>query len=96
MFTDMKPERLWEQIEESIIEVFTAKESQLVQSATNYKSNRNFFEMMRFDFVVDENFNIYLMEVSVFIYKLALESNFKHFKPLKTWYHLKTTWHKLQ
>lgn len=30
-----------------------------------FQSKRNFFEMMRFDFVVDENLNVYLMEANM-------------------------------
>jgi hypothetical protein len=37
----------------------------MVKSASNYRSKRNFFEMVRFDFVVDEDLNVYIMEVSV-------------------------------
>lgn len=30
-----------------------------------YPSKANFFEMMRFDFVVDENLSVYLMEANM-------------------------------
>lgn len=30
----------------------------------NYKSKTNFFEMARFDFVVDNDLNVFIMEVS--------------------------------
>ncbi|XP_014672393.1 PREDICTED: tubulin polyglutamylase TTLL4-like [Priapulus caudatus] len=61
----LNPDRVWQQIDESIIEVFTSKENQLIQSTTNYRSTRNFFEMMRFDYVLDEESNIYLMEANM-------------------------------
>jgi len=35
----------------------------MIKSASNYRSKRNFFEMVRFDFVVDEDLNVYIMEV---------------------------------
>jgi len=35
----------------------------MIKSASNYRSTRNFFEMVRFDFVVDEDLNVYIMEV---------------------------------
>lgn len=34
---------------------------------TNYKSKTNFFEMARFDFVVDEDLKVYIMEASIII-----------------------------
>jgi tubulin monoglycylase TTLL15 len=30
-----------------------------------FKSKRNFFELMRFDFVIDEDLNIYLLEANM-------------------------------
>ena len=31
---------------------------------------RNFYEMVRFDFLLDDNLNVYLIEVSKLVYKL--------------------------
>lgn len=38
----------------------------MIKSASNFRSKRNFFEMVRFDFVVDEDLNVYIMEVRQF------------------------------
>uniref|UniRef100_UPI00398F514B probable tubulin polyglutamylase ttll-15 isoform X1 n=2 Tax=Pristiophorus japonicus TaxID=55135 RepID=UPI00398F514B len=59
------PEKLWSQIRNAIQELFLMKELQLIKSASNYKSTRNFFELIRCDFVVDEDMKVYLMEVNM-------------------------------
>ncbi|XP_072356359.1 probable tubulin polyglutamylase ttll-15 isoform X2 [Scyliorhinus torazame] len=57
------PEKLWSQIRSAIQELFLMKELDLIKYGANYKSTRNFFELVRFDFVVDEDVKVYLMEV---------------------------------
>uniref|UniRef100_A0A0A9X8G8 Tubulin polyglutamylase TTLL6 n=1 Tax=Lygus hesperus TaxID=30085 RepID=A0A0A9X8G8_LYGHE len=59
------PKTIWLQIEEAIRQVCLKKESQIMKYLSLYKSKRNFFEMMRFDFVVDNNLNVYIMEVNM-------------------------------
>ena len=56
--------KIWTGIKESIIEVILSKEEYLIQDASKYTST-NFFEMMRFDFVVDSKLNVFLMEVTI-------------------------------
>ncbi|GCB80425.1 hypothetical protein scyTo_0018114, partial [Scyliorhinus torazame] len=56
------PEKLWSQIRSAIQELFLMKELDLIKYGANYKSTRNFFELVRFDFVVDEDVKVYLME----------------------------------
>lgn len=60
------------QIEEAIREVCLAKEHFLVKLLSAYPSKRNFFEMMRFDFVVDEDLNVFIMEVIFYIVNTVL------------------------
>lgn len=36
----------------------------IINLMKNYKSKTNFFEMARFDFVVDNDLNVFIMEVS--------------------------------
>ncbi|GFS19003.1 tubulin polyglutamylase TTLL4-like [Elysia marginata] len=57
--------KLWNNIKNAIRDVFLAKEKDLVRSLQKYRSKRNFFEMVRFDFVVDENLNPFLMEANM-------------------------------
>lgn len=59
---------MWNQIEEAIRAVCLAKEPLILKLMTAFASKRNFFEMVRFDFVVDEDLNVYIMEVSLIIY----------------------------
>lgn len=57
------PSKVWEQANEAIRSVYLSKESALIEAASQYKSTRNFFEMVRFDLVIDEDLNVYVMEV---------------------------------
>ncbi|CAH1792274.1 unnamed protein product [Owenia fusiformis] len=50
---------------EGVLEVLLNKEEKLVESTNNYKSSLNFFEMVRFDYVLDDELNVYLMEVNM-------------------------------
>ena len=56
---------MWNKIKSAIRDVFLAKEKDFVRSLQKYRSKRNFFEMVRFDFVVDENLNVFLMEANM-------------------------------
>ncbi|KAH9488084.1 putative tubulin polyglutamylase ttll-15 [Bulinus truncatus] len=56
---------LWEKMYSAIKEVILINEPKLIQSSQTYPSKMNFFEMMRFDFVIDEQFNVYLMEANM-------------------------------
>lgn len=53
------PQRIWDQIDESIRLMMYEKEKHLVDILKRYKNKRNFFELMRIDFVVDNNFNVF-------------------------------------
>lgn len=56
---------IWEQLEDAIRVVCLEKESMIKNLMKNYKSKTNFFEMARFDFVVDNDLKVYIMEVSL-------------------------------
>ncbi|RWS27867.1 tubulin polyglutamylase TTLL4-like protein [Leptotrombidium deliense] len=62
---DVDPEQIWTQIEESIASVYVAKETMMSQLSTAFNSSRHFFEMVRFDFLLDEHLNVYLMEANM-------------------------------
>lgn len=57
------PSKIWDQIDDAIRHTYLKTEPLMIKSASNYRSKRNFFEMVRFDFVVDEDLNVYIMEV---------------------------------
>ncbi|XP_030764758.1 tubulin polyglutamylase TTLL6 [Sitophilus oryzae] len=59
------PSIIWSQIEESIRTILLAKEPLIADVLKRFKYKSNFFEMMRFDFVIDENLNIYLLEANM-------------------------------
>ncbi|KAK3093406.1 hypothetical protein FSP39_015196 [Pinctada imbricata] len=59
------PHKMWNDIRTAINSVYLSKEPYLIGAARKYKSTRNFFEMVRFDFVLDEELNVYLMEVNM-------------------------------
>ena len=63
---DMKkdPEAMWAKIEESIRTIYFMKEQQIAQFTTSYPA-RHFFEMVRFDFTLDSDLNVYLMEANM-------------------------------
>jgi tubulin monoglycylase TTLL15 len=39
------------------------RELSLASASSKFASSRNFFEMIRVDFVVDEDLNVFIMEV---------------------------------
>ncbi|VVC37553.1 Tubulin-tyrosine ligase/Tubulin polyglutamylase [Cinara cedri] len=57
--------KIWKQLEDAIRVVCLEKEWKIINLMKNYKSKTNFFEMARFDFVVDDNLNVYIMEVNM-------------------------------
>lgn len=57
------PNKIWDQIDDALRHAYLKTEPLMIKSASNYRSKRNFFEMVRFDFVVDEDLNVYIMEV---------------------------------
>ena len=56
---------IWWQIKEAIQTVIMAKEPAIIKEASRYPSFRNFFELMRFDFVLDKNLHVFLMEANL-------------------------------
>ncbi|XP_052769440.1 probable tubulin polyglutamylase ttll-15 [Mya arenaria] len=57
--------KIWSDIHETIQAVYLKKQAVLIQAGTKYKSTRNFFELVRFDFVLDEDLKLFLMEVNM-------------------------------
>jgi len=67
---------IWKQIEESISLVFLNKKDLILNVVKRFKSKRNFFEMMRFDFIVDDTLKLHLLEAN-----MSPNLSSAHFKP---------------
>lgn len=86
-------EKIWNQIEETIKRVYKVKEHHLArmlrmyQEANNYNATavegslNQFYEMVRFDFIVDENLNVFLMEAN-----MSPNLSSRHFPPNRLLY----------
>nr|XP_037873139.1 probable tubulin polyglutamylase ttll-15 isoform X2 [Bombyx mori] len=59
------PTQMWREIQNAIAELFVKKEHHIVETLKSYPSTENFFELMRFDLVVDEDLKVYLLEANM-------------------------------
>ncbi|XP_055527611.1 probable tubulin polyglutamylase ttll-15 [Wyeomyia smithii] len=75
------PATIWEQVEDAIRLAILSKESLLANILPRYTSKRNFFEMMRFDLVVDNTLRVFLMEAN-----MSPNLSSAHFKPNRLLY----------
>lgn len=85
--------RIWSQIEETIKRVYKMKEQHIARMARIYQeqsqyndssvegSLNQFFEMVRFDFIVDEHLNVFLMEAN-----MSPNLSSRHFPPNRLLY----------
>ncbi|XP_055373908.1 probable tubulin polyglutamylase ttll-15 isoform X2 [Condylostylus longicornis] len=60
-----EPSIIWDQIEDIVRQTILSKEKNIIIILNNYKHKKNFFELMRFDFVVDEKLKVWLMEANM-------------------------------
>lgn len=58
------PDILSQNLEAAVRNVFYSKERNILRQSTHY-TYRNFFEMVRFDFLIDQDLNVFLMEVNM-------------------------------
>ncbi|EAT45971.1 AAEL002775-PA [Aedes aegypti] len=79
--TGRDPSTIWEQVEDAIRLAILKKESLIAGVLPRYASKRNFFEMMRFDLVVDNNLRVFLMEAN-----MSPNLSSAHFKPNRLLY----------
>lgn len=56
---------VWDKLKSAISSTILKKEPDLIVSVQKFLSKRNFFELVRFDFVLDENLNVFLMECNM-------------------------------
>lgn len=59
------PQIIWDQVEDAIRTAILSKESLMKDLMRRYKNYRNFFEMARFDLIVDADLKVYLMEANM-------------------------------
>lgn len=73
--------RVWADMVSAIQTVYKTKEHKLIEFASRYPNSNHFFEMVRFDFVLDEKLNVYLMEAN-----MSPNLSSLHFPPNKRLY----------
>ncbi|XP_076234873.1 tubulin tyrosine ligase-like 15 [Calliopsis andreniformis] len=59
------PSKVWHAVNEAIKEIALLKESYIKEAVKRFGNGRNFFELIRFDFALDEDLNIYTMEANM-------------------------------
>ena len=59
------PDVMWEKMYDTIRRTYLTKEKDIAKMNKKYRDRRAFFEMVRFDFVLDSKLNVYLMEVNM-------------------------------
>lgn len=75
------PKIIWQKIDRIIQDVFIGSKRKFLEASKEHKFKENFFELSRFDFVVDENFNVFLMEAN-----MSPNLSSSHFLPNKLLY----------
>ncbi|KAK6054244.1 hypothetical protein COOONC_08252 [Cooperia oncophora] len=58
----IEPSKIWTQIHKIIAEVFRNQQPRMLAALKTMSSEASFFELSRFDFIVDEQLNVFLME----------------------------------
>ncbi|XP_057337898.1 probable tubulin polyglutamylase ttll-15 [Microplitis mediator] len=63
---DEDPNSVWNKAYEAIQRVVLKKEKQIADSMKQFNNNaEHFFELVRFDFIIDEDLNVFLMEANM-------------------------------
>ena len=57
--------KLWNSIKNTISKVYQLKEKNFIAASASFHSSRNFFELVRFDFIIDDNIKAWLLEVNM-------------------------------
>ena len=63
--TGKDPQKMWDACFDAIKNVVLQKEAQIRDVTNRFKGNRNFFELVRFDFTLDENLDVFMMEANM-------------------------------
>lgn len=56
---------LWNQFDDAIVSLVLRNEKNLIKDTSKFWSSDNFFELLRFDFMIDEAANVHLIEVNM-------------------------------
>lgn len=57
---------IWTQVEDAIRAVYLAKEASILETTRKFgNSHHNYFEMVRFDFVIDDDGQVFIMEANM-------------------------------
>lgn len=75
------PEKIWLQIHEAIRDVYIRAEDAMIKAALKFGNLRTYFELVRFDFVLDENLNVFLLEAN-----MSPNLSSEHFPPNRLLY----------
>lgn len=60
------PSKVWEQVDHIIPEILHSCHDNLIEQTHKYTNNpRHFFELVRFDFIIDDQLKVWLMEVNL-------------------------------
>lgn len=60
------PQKMWEDVYDAIRRLALSKEKDIAEVAKRFgKKNLNFFELVRVDFTIDEDLNVFLMEANM-------------------------------
>lgn len=59
------PQKIWHQVEDAIRLAILKKEPLVNDIMQSFKNKQRFFEMARFDLIIDEDLNVYLMEANM-------------------------------
>ncbi|XP_059474044.1 probable tubulin polyglutamylase ttll-15 isoform X2 [Neocloeon triangulifer] len=59
------PRAVWEQVDKAIVSSYMAREKYMIFELSKYRNYRNFFELIRFDFFLDDNFNLHALEANM-------------------------------
>ncbi|GMS81441.1 hypothetical protein PENTCL1PPCAC_3616, partial [Pristionchus entomophagus] len=68
--------KIWKQLNDIISEVFQSQQAKMASSRPWKETDPKFFELSRFDFVVDDELNVFLMEAN-----MSPNLSSGHFKP---------------
>jgi len=74
-------DEVWQQVDEALRSLLLSRETALLTATSKYPSSRNFFEMIRVDFVIDEDLNVFIMEAN-----MSPNLSSQHFAPNRLLY----------
>ncbi|KAL6742991.1 hypothetical protein Aduo_016078 [Ancylostoma duodenale] len=61
----MDPQKIWKRIDRMIAEVFQSQQAKMLHALKSVPSKARFFELSRFDFMVDVDLNVHLLEANM-------------------------------